>query len=140
MSLLDMALEGALEAARDIRARQKEARRTMRTGVKQAADIVRDGGRAATEFKDRSGKLRKAIRSKKEKERGGFLSYKVGPDPKKAPHGYVVEKGHRLVTSKKNGRREIGIVKGRDYMWHVVQAKKQQVLKTVEAAIAASMR
>lgn len=140
MSAWSLVVEGHQQAKLKIRARRKEVRKTVRTGVKEAAEIVRNEGRATTEFTDRKKKLRKAIRAKKEKDRRGFVSYKVGPDPKKAPHGHLVEKGHKLFTSKKGGHRRIGAVKGRPFMRAAFEAKKQQAKRAIETAIQAALR
>lgn len=121
-----MALRGEQELRRWFRSTQAKMRREIKPVVKAAADPVAASARATSAFRDRSGRLRRSIKVRLQASKRNLVKFKVATDPKIAPHGHLVEKGHVLVMKTVNGLKTIGHVAPRPFMRPAIESNESR--------------
>ena len=131
---------GIAAAKAKIRTKQREVLNAFIRDTRIAANLARDEARRTTLFADKKGLLRRSIQSKLMEKRGGAVRWKVGPDPRKAPHAALVEARPRIVTSHAKGHRTIGRVKSRPYMRQAFKATENRMEKLIIAGQKKALR
>lgn len=85
---------GGDKVKRELQRRNGALRKQLKGIIKPPADTIRDAARVSSGFADKTGRLRKAIKTTLDTSKRNTVKFKVGPDPKRAPHGRNVELGH----------------------------------------------
>ena len=129
--LESIAVQGEKAFKDALRARQKAVQSALDPGVKAASTIVRDEAKRTTAFRDRSGQLRAAIKSKRVKKKGYTVKWKVAPDGRKAPHGHLVEKGHAIVR----GGKTVGEVPPHVFLEIAAKASDDRAVAEIQAVL-----
>lgn len=131
-----MILIGTEKVKKQLDARIKAAGKGVAASVKAAALDARRAAKATKLFDDKTGNLRQQIKMKSLTRVVGLYKYKVGPDPKTAFYGRLVETGHVMSGkfAKLGGR-----VKGRGFMEaafnSIVTKANTDIRKAMQAAI-----
>lgn len=96
---------------------------------------------AQSRIRNKTGRLRDSIGTEKisvRKSNQIGLVY-VGPRRKRGKkgfHGHLVEFGHRLVSSKKTGKRDLGFVKPHPFMEPAFLQTKNEVIDNIKTSVA----
>ena len=111
------------------------ARDGMEDGLKMLAEMVRDEAKASTAFKDRSGKLRRSIRTHQDKDTGIWY-VRAGGDGN-AYHAHLVEFGHDLIDA--DGFK-YGTVRGHPFLGPAAEKILGRAEEVVEQMIGGRMQ
>lgn len=127
-------------------------RQHIKSIVTPPAKQVRDKARKTAAFVDdyfRPPRLRKSIRIKVLKSKNLYFKLKIGPDPKKAPHGHLVEAGHAIVKkSAKKGilggksakKRTIGHVPPHPFMAPTMKEMEGKIFHDIAVGVASRFK
>ena len=126
-------------AAITTRMKKNYVRKGVRAGgaivIKAAKENLPKGKRGRINKKgDKIKGLRRSITQRVKTYPSGVIISVVGPDYKTAPHGHLVEFGHKMVGHKP-GKKNLGVVRAHPFLRPAVDKSKQAVMTAVQRKI-----
>lgn len=124
-------MSGKVDVNIDMEIISREVARYTDEGIKAIADAAKARAKASSAFADKSGKLRKSIKTEKSKKRRkkGETVYLLRA---MAPHAHLIEYGHAMVT---HDGRVVGHVAAHPF----IQPAVDSVLPEAEQIAAAAL-